>query len=148
MPIYDSTIIFHPQIEDAGFDGRIKGAVELIQRYGGTIVNENRYGMRRLAYEIQKTTQGYYIGLVYDAPPAAVTELERWLRLDELCLRFLTCHHKDFSRRRGDDVVAPEPLAAVVPGAVVPDLLIEKEILPDEIDAADVDEDEGDYLER
>jgi hypothetical protein len=39
VPIYDSTIIFHPQIEDAGFDGRIKGAVELIQRYGGTIVN-------------------------------------------------------------------------------------------------------------
>lgn len=100
MPVYDSTFIFNPQLEEAGLDARVKELVELVTRHGGKVINENRIGMRRLAYEIQKLTQGYYVSLVFEGSSAVVTELERDLRLDENCLRFLTCHYQDFSRRR------------------------------------------------
>lgn len=100
MPVYDSTFILNPQLEEGGLETRIREAAELITSHGGKIVKENRIGMRRMAYEIQKVTQGYYVSLVFEGDRKTVDELERLLRLDEACLRFLTCHYKDFSRKR------------------------------------------------
>jgi small subunit ribosomal protein S6 len=95
MPVYDSTFILNPQIEEAGCDSRIKNLIKLIDENGGKLVKENRIGMRRMAYEIQKLSQGYYVSLVYEGNNEVVNELERNLRLDESCLRFLTCHHQE-----------------------------------------------------
>lgn len=92
MPLYDSTFILNPQLEEGGLDDRVKSLVELVEQGGGKMIRENRIGMRRLAYEIQKLTQGYYISLIYDGPRELVDKLEHRLRLDESCLRFLTCH--------------------------------------------------------
>ena len=100
MPVYDSTFILNPQLEEGGLDTRIKDAVNVINANGGKVIKENRMGMRRMAYEIQKLTQGYYVSLVFEGNQRTVTELERQFRLDESCLRFLTCHFQDFSRRR------------------------------------------------
>jgi small subunit ribosomal protein S6 len=99
MAVYDMTVILSPQVEEGGFDTRIKDMVDLIGKSGGKVVRENRIGMRRMAYEIQKVTQGYYISLVFEGTGELVSELERRLRLDESCLRFLTCLYKDFSAR-------------------------------------------------
>jgi small subunit ribosomal protein S6 len=68
--------------------------------------------MRRMAYEIQKLTQGYYVSLVFEGTQTTVTELERKFRLDEACLRFLTCHYQDFSRRRDRKEASEEGSAA------------------------------------
>lgn len=100
MSVYDTTLILNPQLEESGIDGRIKETVELIHRFGGKVQSENRMGMRRLAYEIQKVTQGYYVTLVFEGDQKVVTEMERAFRLDEGCLRYLTCLYQDFSRRR------------------------------------------------
>jgi small subunit ribosomal protein S6 len=100
MPVYDSTFILNPQLEEGGLDGHIKEAVDLIAANGGKVIRENRLGMRRMAYEIQKLTQGYYVSLVYEGNNQTVMELERYFRLDESCLRFLTCHYQDFSRKK------------------------------------------------
>lgn len=94
MSIYDTTIVYNPQIEESGIDGEIKKAREIIERHGGKIVTENRIGMRRLAYEIQKTFQGFYYRFTYDGSGQVINELERQLRMDEPCLRFLTCLHQ------------------------------------------------------
>ncbi|MEZ5357451.1 MAG: 30S ribosomal protein S6 [Candidatus Zixiibacteriota bacterium] len=95
MSVYDTTFVLNPQLEEAGLDQRIKEVVELIGANGGTMVKENRIGMRKLAYEIKKLTQGYYISLVYEGNGALVNELERRFRMDENCLRFLTCLYQE-----------------------------------------------------
>ncbi len=100
MTVYDSTFILNPQLEEGGLDASIKDAVDLITAHGGKIVKENRIGMRRMAYEIQKITQGYYVSLVFEGSHETVLELERKFRLNEACLRFLTCHYQDFSRKK------------------------------------------------
>ncbi len=111
MPLYDCTFILNPQLEEAALDGCIKKARDLIDGNGGRVVNENRIGMRRLAYEIKKLSQGYYISLVFEGGGRTVGELERQLRLEEGCLRFLTClaqevtgreHKPSFPSRRPD----------------------------------------------
>ena len=91
MPQYDCTFILNPQLEESGFDGRTRDLIALIDKHGGKLIREDRMGMRRLAYEIDKLTQGYYISLVYEGSQELVEELEHKLRLDESCLRFLTC---------------------------------------------------------
>jgi len=59
-------------------------------------------GMRRMAYMIENLNQGYYVNLIFDGTAELVNELERRMRLDEACLRFLTCRYQDFSIRRKD----------------------------------------------
>jgi len=91
VPLYDCTFILNPQLEETALDGCIKNARDMIDHSGGRVVSENRMGMRRFAYEIQKLSQGYYISLVFEGGGRTVGELEHQLRLDEGCLRFLTC---------------------------------------------------------
>ena len=91
MTYYDCTIVLNPQLEETGLDSFVKDTRDLISSHGGNVVLEKRMGMRRLAYEIQKLTQGYYFSLVFEGEGKTVNELERQLRLDENCVRFLTC---------------------------------------------------------
>lgn len=100
MPVYDTTFILNPQLEESGLDSRIQEYITLIGSNGGKVVKENRLGMRRMAYMIENLNQGYYVNLIFDGTAGLVNELERRMRLDEACLRFLTCRYQDFSIRR------------------------------------------------
>ena len=111
MTLYDCTFILNPQLEESGLDGYIKDARNLIDRHGGKVMAEKRMGMRRLAYEIQKLTQGYYVSLIFDGNGTTVHELERQFRLDENCLRFLTClaSKKVIEQMTAPEAATPEP---------------------------------------
>ncbi len=100
MPVYDTTFILNPQLEESGLDSRIQEYISLIGSKGGKMVKENRMGMRRMAYMIENLNQGYYVNLIFDGTAELVNELERRMRLDEACLRFLTCRYQDFSVRK------------------------------------------------
>lgn len=102
MPVYDTTFILNPQLEESGLDSRIQEYISLIGNNGGKVVKESRMGMRRMAYMIENLNQGYYVNLIFDGTSELVNELERRMRLDEACLRFLTCKYQDFSIRRND----------------------------------------------
>jgi small subunit ribosomal protein S6 len=102
MPVYDTTFILNPQLEESGLDSRIQEYISMIGNNGGKMVKENRMGMRRMAYMIENLNQGYYVNLIFDGTAELVNELERRMRLDEACLRFLTCRYQDFSIRRKD----------------------------------------------
>jgi small subunit ribosomal protein S6 len=143
MPVYDTTFVLNPQLEEAGLDGRIKEVVDLIGANGGKMVREQRIGMRRLAYEIQKLTQGYYVSLIYEGNGDLVREMERRFRLDESCLRFLTCLHKEAPPKPVDsrpsknaDAPAPSPVKEEAPAE-------EAEKKPEAAETTDTDEEKG-----
>jgi small subunit ribosomal protein S6 len=76
--------------------GTQENADETVERYaslladqGATVVNIDRWGVRRLAYEIQKRQQGDYTIFYFEAGPGAIASLERACRLDEAVLRHL-----------------------------------------------------------
>ena len=70
-------------------DETVKRYEELLADQGATVVNVDRWGMRRLAYEIQKRQQGDYTFFLFEADPGAIADVDRACRLDEAVLRYL-----------------------------------------------------------
>lgn len=88
--IYESMAIIDPMLEDDQAEEIIKKISETIEQNGGAIREIDRWGRRRLTYPIKKNKMGNYVVLQFEAPTASVSILERWYRLNESILRFLT----------------------------------------------------------
>lgn len=70
-------------------DETVKRYESLLVDQGATVVNIDRWGARRLAYEIQKRQQGDYSFFLFRADPGAIAGVDRACRLDEAVLRHL-----------------------------------------------------------
>jgi len=90
MRVYETTFIVNPQTDDATIDQHVSSVSDMITGHGGKLLHEDRMGTRRLAYPINELTQGYYHSFIYEAPKEVLPELERYFRLNEQYLRFLT----------------------------------------------------------
>lgn len=90
MKFYETGLIFDPQLDDAGFDGEIKKVTDIIESNSGNIEKVDRWGIRRLAYQIKKRSQGFYTFIYYNAPTEVPRMIESMLRINENCLRFMT----------------------------------------------------------
>jgi small subunit ribosomal protein S6 len=90
MRIYESTFILSPQADDAAFDRQIKAITDLIERNNGKTVKEDRWGVRRLAFPIKKFTQGFYTRIIFEGNSQVLSELERFYKLEEPYIRYLT----------------------------------------------------------
>lgn len=89
MKLYETTFIMDPQLLEEGWEKAIARYSEIITR-NGEIKRIERWGLRRMAYMINKRTQGYYVHVVHESAPTVPRELERQFLLDENCLRYLT----------------------------------------------------------
>lgn len=90
MRTYETTFIVNPQTDDATIDNQVGAISKLITDNGGKILHENRMGTRRLAYPIQKLTQGYYTTFVYEGTAKILPILDRHFNLGESYLRHMT----------------------------------------------------------
>ena len=90
MRIYETTFIVNPQADDNTIETKVKAVTNLISNNGGKIIHENRIGTRRLAYAIQRLTQGYYTSLIFESDTPILPQLERHFKLDEAYIRYLT----------------------------------------------------------
>jgi small subunit ribosomal protein S6 len=87
---YETVFILDPAIGDDRTAEEVERAKSAIESAKGEVVDIQRWGKRKLAYEIKKKREGVYTVLKYRADGSAVTELERNLRLSEPVIRFLT----------------------------------------------------------
>lgn len=90
MNYYEHIFIVDAQLPDDVIQEKVKKFQGVVSENGGEILYLEEWGTRRLAYEIRKKTQGYYVFMQFSAPPTMIRELERVLRLDESILRYLT----------------------------------------------------------
>jgi small subunit ribosomal protein S6 len=90
MRHYETTFILRPNLGEDQFTEVIDRTCAIITDDGGTIINTDHWGIKRLAYEIKKEVQGYYVCLNYAAPGKTVSEIERIFRIDDRLLRYLT----------------------------------------------------------
>jgi small subunit ribosomal protein S6 len=86
---YEVTFVVRPDIDEAGFTGIVEKVKGWIVSAGGTVTQTNIWGRRRLAYPINKLTEGQYVFLLVQLPAQALAGLEREFRLSEEILRFL-----------------------------------------------------------
>ena len=87
---YESTVIIKGTLADEAVEPIITKIEQFIAKNGGTVIEMERWGRRKLAYEIGKETQGFYVSAHFTAPGAIVTKLERMYDLDENIIRWLT----------------------------------------------------------
>lgn len=90
MPAYETTIIFDPLIDDSALEKEIEKITNQISTDNGTINTIQRWGLKRLAYQIKKKQQGNYVHIVFDGPPVLPKALEQNFRVNEAVLRYLT----------------------------------------------------------
>ena len=90
MRHYEVTWIMRPSLGEAQFTEIIDRTAAIITGDGGTVIDLSRWGIKKLAYDIKKESQGCYVCMNCAAPGSTVKELERIFRIDDRILRYLT----------------------------------------------------------
>lgn len=90
MPLYENVFIARQDISGAQVDALADSFTQLIADNGGEVKKREYWGLRNLAYRMRKNRKGHYVLLNVAAPPAAVAELERTMRINEDVIRYLT----------------------------------------------------------
>ena len=90
MPFYENVFVARQDLTPAKVKELADKFAAIIKANNGKVTKTEDWGLRDLAYKIQKNRKGYYTLMNIDAPATAIIELERLMRLDENLLRFLT----------------------------------------------------------
>jgi small subunit ribosomal protein S6 len=87
MRPYEVMVIYDPRLEEDAVRGGVDHTTELIRSRGGNPGRVDRWGKRRLAYEIHHQREGYYVLVEASAEPAVMAEVDRALLLADEVLR-------------------------------------------------------------
>ena len=90
MPLYEHVFIARQDISGAQAEGLIEEFAKIITDNDGSVVGHEYWGVRPMAYKINKNRKGHYAFLRSDAPAPAVQEMERLMRLHDDVMRVLT----------------------------------------------------------
>ena len=90
MPLYEHVFLARQDLAQAQVDALAETATKIIEDNGGKVAKTETWGLRSLAYRIQKNRKAHYVMLDIDAPAAAVAELERQTQINEDVIRYMT----------------------------------------------------------
>lgn len=90
MRKFETLLLFSPELSTDVRNELLESFRAVIEREGGKLLAEDAWGMRDLAYPVQKQMRGFYVRFEYAAPGTLVAELERNLRITEGVFKFLT----------------------------------------------------------
>ncbi len=92
MKTYETVIVIDSLLKNEEIDEIVNKVEKVISNNGGKIESIERWGKKRLAFEIKRRQYGYYVEIVFEAPPNVIRILEREYRLEENILRYLSIH--------------------------------------------------------
>ena len=90
MNRYETVFILTPVLSDDQMKEAVEKFKDVLKQNDATIINEELWGLRKLAYPIQKKSTGFYVLFEFEADPTIVKRLEIAFRRDERVIRFLT----------------------------------------------------------
>ena len=94
MNKYESVVIVNPNLEEESVKNLIKKFSDLINT-DGTVASVEEMGKRKLAYEIKKQKEGFYIVLKFEAKPELIAELERNYRITDEVMKFIVVKEEE-----------------------------------------------------
>jgi small subunit ribosomal protein S6 len=104
---YELVAIFDPGLEDDQIREQTDKIGSLIKEHNGTMLTDEVWGRRQLAYRINKKEYGIYVVMTLEGDSSVVNDLDRQLKINESVLRHLLVkkdkYAPDFVKRRGDD---------------------------------------------
>ena len=87
---YETVFILTPVLSDDQMKEAVAKFQKVLTDNGASLVNTEEWGLRKLAYPIQKKSTGFYTLIEFDADPQVIRKLETAYRRDERVIRFLT----------------------------------------------------------
>jgi len=107
MTLYETAFLISPNLEEEAIEKVISQMAEVVKK-NGKLINEDRWGKKRLAYPIQKFEEAFYVFFMYEADPTVPFELERRFKQTEAILRYLTIKKETKEKARRKEKEAPE----------------------------------------
>jgi small subunit ribosomal protein S6 len=96
---YELIFILRADQPEGEMTARVDRVKAILAGHGGEVTQENHWGVRRLAYEIEHETRGNYMFLKFNAKGTACVELDKFLRLDDQVLRHLIVRDEEWEER-------------------------------------------------
>ncbi len=90
MPLYEHVFIARQDLSNTQAESLVEHFSSVLSDNGGKVVESEYWGVKTMAYKINKNRKGHYAFLKTDAPSAAVQEMERLMRLHDDVMRILT----------------------------------------------------------
>ena len=90
MPLYEHVLIARQDLSNAQAEGLVEHFSTVLTDNGGKVVDSEYWGVKTMAYKINKNRKGHYAYLRTDAPSAAVQEMERLARLHDDVMRVMS----------------------------------------------------------
>ncbi len=97
MPFYETVFIARQDLSEAQVKDLTDGYQKIITEAGGKIHKIENWGLRNLAYRINKNRRGHYVMIESDVEAPAIHEVERTMRLNEDILRYMTIREDELS---------------------------------------------------
>jgi len=96
---YELIFILRADQPEGEMEARVKRVKDILGAHSGEVTQENHWGVRRLAYEIEYESRGNYMFLKFKSEGTAVAELDKFLRLDDKVLRHLIVVDEEWDER-------------------------------------------------
>ncbi len=97
MNQYETVFILTPVLSDVQMKEAADKFVELLQKAGAEIISTENWGLKSLAYPIQKKSSGFYQMIEFKAEPTVIANFELQMRRDERVLRYLTVKNEKYA---------------------------------------------------
>ncbi|MBZ4687748.1 MAG: small subunit ribosomal protein [Clostridia bacterium] len=89
MRKYETLFIIRPDLEEEQTNGVIDKFKELLEKNGAEDIKVDPWGKRKLAYEVKKFKEGFYVLFQFNSTPEAASELERNFKISDEIIRYL-----------------------------------------------------------
>ncbi len=90
MRIYEELFIVRPDTPEEEIDAYIEQVKGVVTAGGGKVEKVDKWGVRKLAYRVEKRSEGFYILIQFDAAPTVVKEVERRMRVTDMVMKWIT----------------------------------------------------------
>jgi small subunit ribosomal protein S6 len=90
MPLYEHVFLARQDLSQAQVDALAQAATEIVEANQGKVTKTETWGLRSLAYKIQKNRKAHFVLLNIEAPGATIAELERQTSINEDVIRYMT----------------------------------------------------------
>ena len=98
MAFYESIFIARQELAESDIKKTISDLKEILEKNNSKLIDTESWGLRNLAYKIEKNKKGHYIVLKIDGNGNAIHELERNMRIDENIIRYLSIKTKEINK--------------------------------------------------
>jgi small subunit ribosomal protein S6 len=89
MNIYENVVILNASPTDEEINGSVSKIKDIIINAGGEILLAEMWGRRKLSYEIKKQNKGFYVLLIFKAPPSSVKKLEEFYKVFDAVIKYM-----------------------------------------------------------